>query len=186
MTLKAIVFGTETHDKENPIIIEAAWIDPLTWDEANPPEGSTFCQRYNPGVPITYGAMAVHHIRNEDLVGCPPAESFKLPESVEYIIGHNIDFDWKAIGCPPVKRICSLALARAYLPNLDSHTQSALMYYFFGAAAKEKLKEAHSSLADVQNLVLILDAMTERCVIPGCSEFEELWELSEEARIPKK
>ena len=123
---KVIIFDTEATDIKEPVLIEAAWLEvtgfaPLTI-------GSQFVQRYNPGKPISLGALATHHILDEELVNCPPASSFTLPSDVAYLIGHNVDFDWQVLGQPPIKRICTLALARKLWPNLDSHSQSALLY----------------------------------------------------------
>ena len=61
-------------------------------------------QLYKPSCPITCGALAVHHILPSDLEGKPPSSQVSIP-LCDYIIGHNIDFDWKAIGSPPVKRM---------------------------------------------------------------------------------
>jgi len=174
---KVIIFDTETHSINEPVVIEAAYSG--LHDE------NTFCQRFNPGVSITLGAMAVHHITDDMVSKCPPSSSFKLPDCVQYIIGHNIDFDWSAIGKPNVKRICTLALARCYWPEIDSHTQSALMYYFFPKEAKECLINAHSALVDVLNLKMILQAMKESGRLGDINTIEKLWLISEQARIPK-
>jgi exodeoxyribonuclease X len=88
---------------------------------------NSFVQRYNPGKPITLGALVTHHIMDEELVDCPLVASFTPPGHVDYIIGHNVDFDWEVIGKPEVKRICTLALARKLWPELDSHNQIALV-----------------------------------------------------------
>jgi exodeoxyribonuclease X len=58
----------------------------------------SFLQRYNPGKPISLGALATHHIIDEDLSGCPPHTDFRLPEGIEYLIGYNVDYDWRVIG----------------------------------------------------------------------------------------
>ena len=106
----AIIFDTEATGIVDPVIIEAAWI---AVDSLAPVTlGDTFHQRYQPGKPISLGALATHHIMDEELVDCPPAASFRLPDDLQYLIGHNIDFDWQAVGQPDVKRICTLALAR--------------------------------------------------------------------------
>ena len=47
---------------------------------------------------------------------------FRLPEGIEYLVGHNVDYDWKVIGQPEIKRICMLALCRSFFPALDSHS----------------------------------------------------------------
>lgn len=174
MKTRAIILDTETHAKHNPIPIEIAWYDPITKE--------SFCERYNPGVPITLGALATHHILDEELVDCPPHTDFKLPDDVGYIIGHNISFDFEALGKPDVKQICTLALARKYLTDLDSHSQSALTYYFFRHEAKALLKEAHSAMADVMNLYKLC-----QCNIwPKCKSWEQLYQLSEQAKIPDR
>ena len=104
---KSIIFDTEATGIKEPALIEAAWIEVDSLETlvlSNP-----FEQRYNPGKPITLGALATHHIMDEELADCPPASSFTLPGHVDYIIGHNVDFDWEVIGKPEVKRICALA-----------------------------------------------------------------------------
>jgi exodeoxyribonuclease X len=176
MKNQAIIIDTETHSKDSPIPIEIAWFNPIT--------NESFNRRYNPGVPITLGALAVHHVLDEELYGLDHPSTFKLPDDVGYIIGHNIKFDWEALGRPDVKQICTLALARKYLPELDSHSQSALTYYFFRNEAKEMLKQAHSALADVMNLKKLLYRMRELEVWPRCKNWEELFLLSEDAKTP--
>ena len=97
----AIIFDIEATDKDNPVLIEAAWV---ALDSISPfTLGEEFHQRYNPGKPISLGALATHHILDEELVDCPPASSFTLPADATYLIGHNIDFDWNAIGQPDIK-----------------------------------------------------------------------------------
>ncbi len=144
-----------------------------------------FHQYYNPGKPISFGAMATHHITNEDVENCPPISDFKFPENVGYIIGHNVDFDWKVLGEPDVKRICTLALARKAWPQADSHTQSALMYMLCGPSIRVRLKDAHAATADIQFCLRILSEAL-MVLDPDCSAdtWESLWELSEAARIP--
>jgi exodeoxyribonuclease X len=118
---------------------------------------------------------------DEELVNCPSSSTFQLPPDTKYIIGHSVDFDWEAIGKPEVKRICTLALARSLWPNLDSHTQSALLYYFERATAREQLRDAHSALADVWICSKILGQIIDQL---HPSSLDALWEMSEKARIP--
>ncbi|CAM3694626.1 putative quorum-sensing-regulated virulence factor [Polynucleobacter antarcticus] len=176
---QAIIFDVEATDKTNAVIIEAASLDVIS---VNPLEvGNPWVQRYNPGKPISLGALATHHIMDEELVSCPPSSAFKLPADVQYIIGHNIDFDWEAIGSPEVKRICTLALARSLWPDLDSHTQSALLYYFERAGAREQLRNAHSALADVGICSKIVGQIINKL---NPTSLDALWQMSEKARIP--
>jgi len=180
----AIVFDTETTGSdETDQIIEAAWLE---LDESFGVVGE-FCQRYKPSVPINIGAMATHHILESELVDCWPSTDFVFPE-VEYVIGHKVDFDMgmakQAEDYP--RRICTLALARRYLPDLPTHTQSALMYHFYGDAARPLVRDAHNALCDVQNchriLMLLIDVIREAG--KSVESLEDLYVVSEDARIP--
>jgi len=176
---KAIIFDTETTGKNEAVLIEAAWV---RLDSVSPFSISEkFNQRYNPGKAIELGALATHHILDEELVDCPPAIYFNTPISTEYIIGHNVDYDWNIIGNPNIKRICTLALSRRLWPELDSHSQSAMLYFVDRHNAREKLKNAHSALADVENCAFILEKIVAKL---GVTTIEELWNISEQARIP--
>jgi exodeoxyribonuclease X len=179
--MKAIVFDTETTGKFDPVLIEGAWLE---IPSINPfSTGQSFCQRYNPGKLIELGALATHHIYDEELENCPSANTFFLPESVEYVIGHNIDYDWGVIGNPNVKRICTLALARRTWPELDAYSQSALFYFLDRQNARDILKNAHSAATDVEVCAKILRAICEKIQVHS---FEQLWERSEVARVPIK
>jgi exodeoxyribonuclease X len=176
---KTIIFDTEATGIKEPVLIEAAWVElesikPFT--VTNP-----FEQRYNPGKPITLGALATHHIMDEELVDCPSAADFILPRDLDYLIGHNVDFDWEVIGKPALKRICTLALARKLWPDLDSHNQSALLYHLERATARARLRNAHSALIDVGVCAVILDHI---CQQLGVKTIEDLYTESEKARTP--
>lgn len=186
--MTALLFDTETTGLIEPALVEAAWIrvsDPwqlAAWD--------TVCSiMFNPGKPIEPGAMAMHHILDEDVAACPPASEFQLPADVVYLIGHNVDFDWQVIGQPDVKRICTLALARHLWPTgVDSYAQSALLYRLITPASKVRalVCEAHRAEADVISLAVLLNEILcefrrrERNV----SSWDDVWQLSEVARIP--
>ena len=176
---KTIIFDTEATDKNNPVIIEAAWLEVEGFEPLA--TGASWVQRYNPGRPISLGALATHHIMDEELVDCPPAASFTLPGNVDYMIGHNVDFDWEVIGKPDIKRICTLALARKLWPDLDNHNQSALLYYLERATARERLRNAHSAIIDVGICATILDHI---CQQLGVKTIEDLYTESEKARTP--
>ena len=174
----AIIFDIEATDKDNPVIVKAAWvaldgISPFTL-------GEEFHQRYNPGKPISLGALATHHILDEELVYCPPASSFTLPADTTYLIGHNSDFDWDSIGQPDIKRSCTLAISRKIWPSLDSHSQSALLYYLDRTHAQEILRNAHSAQADIHICSTILDHL---CSESKITSVEALWHAAENARL---
>jgi len=144
--------------------------------------------RFKPAMPSTFGAMAVHHILPEELDGCPPSSMAleMAPAAWEYWVGHNIDFDWAVLGSPRgPKRICTLALSRELFPDLDSHSLSAVIYHLEGAtpATRHMLRNAHSAAADIGFCELLLQHFIR---VTKVDTPYELWQISEEARIPKK
>ena len=178
------IIDTETTGITDPEPIQVAWIrlDSLGL------EVGRFESLYCPSKPISFGAMATHHILDSDLRDSEPSSSFRLPEDCHFLIGHNIDFDWQVLGKPDVKRICTLALSRALYPHLDSHSLGALSYFLsfpdFCGEMRERLKGAHDALSDA---LLTLGLLRNIIFASGISyplDFNELWEKSEEARIP--
>ena len=178
--MRAYIIDTETTGIDPCEVIELA-VMPIEADLS--PGGWVMCERFRPEGEITFGAMAAHHILPQELGDKRPTRMAKLPEDLEYMIGHNVDFDWKALGSPNVKRIDTLALARKLWPECDSHSQSALMYFLFGPRhdIRDKLRNAHSAEVDVEICSMILERICEALHV---SDIETLYEESEEARIP--
>lgn len=183
--LHAIILDTETTTNkatpERPLeVIELAWMS------ISPGDDSRFHRRYKPKMPPTFGATAVHHILMSELEMClPAAQAQSDVPPAQYWIGHNIDFDWQALGSPPnVKRICTLALSRSLWPECDSHTLSAMIYFTLGTTpeTRAKLLAAHAATADCEFVLSLLQPIM---AMTKCRELEGLYELSEEARIPR-
>ena len=192
--MKPYIFDTETTgvDAEKDQIIEAAWLEmPATPALMNGSDDPSYCQRFKPSVPISYGAQAVHNIITSDLAGCPESAEFELPQGIGYLIGHNVDFDWRFAGEPPIKRICTLAISRFLFPEEGSHTQSAMLYKLARrssreAVMRERLKNAHAALDDVRNCKILLMFLVEQAIEAGhkCDTWADVHALSETARIP--
>jgi len=155
-------------------------------------ENMLWTQRYEPSKAIELGAMATHHIIQADLRDCPPASSFVLTPAIKYLIGHNVDYDWGVIGKPDhVKRICTLALAKRVWPELSSHKLGALMYHTQGATpqTRDLVVQAHGSRADVRMLFQVFAEILPLALPEekwDCATWEDVWQLSEEARIPER
>lgn len=142
-------------------------------------------------VPMKFGALNVHHINPDNLKGL---ELFgKLGNPGGYMIGHNVDFDSDFMGCQGAKRICTLALARDLFPDLDSHTQGAVLYYIAHQTgkgyqwAKDLLVNSHAADADVMNCARVLKyciMVIERRTGEKL-DWESLYQYSLNARIPK-
>ncbi len=189
-----LIFDTETTDKDEPELIEAAWVrikhDVDLVGESDRivqtlPIAESFVERYKPTKRINYGAMAVHHILPIQLENCEPSDSFSLPADVDYIVGHSIDFDWNVIGRPDVKRICTYAMAGWIWEDADSYSQSALLYMLCGAttATRLMLKDAHSALADVRNNARLVEHIL--LAKPDIATWSELYGYSDACRIPR-
>lgn len=181
MTYPAIILDTETTDVENADVIELAWRTDV-FSETATTRGH---QRFKPTREIKLGALATHHILLEELADCVAssvAPSVVPPAS--YWIGHNIDFDWKMLGQPPVKRICTLAMARSIWPKLDTHRQEALIYFIEGRteATREKVSHAHGAAADIEMTASIFRAIAK---LENIFDLDQMWAFSENCRIPK-
>jgi exodeoxyribonuclease X len=180
-----LILDTETTRVDNPEVIELAWMAFNGFPSMNvATESAVF--RFSPDNPSQYGALAVHGILEEELVGKQPScdAVLHVPQA-EYWIGHNIDFDWKALGQPPVRRIDTMAMARLLLPDLDSHTLAACLYAVAGRSAttRNRLRDAHSAAADIGFCFEIFSwAMSVRNI----ETIESAWTFSEDARIPRK
>lgn len=187
-----LVFDTETTDAQEPELIEAGgyyFDSPDGKIDADSASSSFIYDRYKPTKPIAYGAMATHHILEADLIDCPPSSSFAFPVPFDYMVGHNVDFDWKVVGEPNVRRICTLAMSRWLFPNADSHTLSAMLYRLTPADAhdllRDELRSAHNALKDCELdarlLGLLLEEARKHAVI---ETWADLWEFSEHCRVP--
>lgn len=184
--MTAYIFDSETTGLNEPQLIEAAWL--RLGDIGTLPVVDQFLARYKPSKPIELGALATSHILDEELADCPPHDSFAMPTDTAYLIGHNVDYDWNVIGQPDIKRICTKALSSLLWPTADSHSQSAMIYLHYRTEAPGLLRNAHAALDDVQNcrllLIKIMDALAARLGRQVAS-WDELWELSEDARLPR-
>ena len=180
--ITAYIFDTETTGMDTPVMVESA-ILPMTFHKGLPfSAGEAAAARYNPGKPIEFGAMATHHIMDEDVAKCPSPDTFKLPDGIQYLVGHNIDYDWQVIGSPSgVKRICTLALARRLWPGV-SHKQTALLYMLEPEKARVLARGAHAAGNDVEICAIILRHIVTKIGKP--LDWEELYKISEDYRIP--
>lgn len=182
--MTAVILDTETTGVDEPGLLEAAFRGfSAPRDVGRGAHAVEFCGRFNPGKAISFGAMATHHIVPEDVDGAPAPATFALPDGTTFIIGHNCDFDWKVIGEPKVKRICTLAFCRKLWPECDSHTLGAMLYRLEGSAARDLLRNAHSAAADIEACRIVLSHVLDALGSPDT--WEEVWRQCEAARVPE-
>ena len=188
----ALVLDTETTGLDAPDVIELARTQPLRFGEhENYLAPTVEVDRWKPTKPIEPGAMAVHRIIDADLDGCPTWPGRWEPDApVGYLLGHNVDHDWRSLKEPPVKRIDTLAIAQHVYPELGSYKLTALIFYLYEpGAARDLTEKAHESDTDVRLTLLLLshllyDQPTALFDEPKPTSWEALWHLSEYCRIP--
>ena len=185
--MNALILDTETHDL-NGYPIEIAYA-PCSFEQGvlviN--QGEVFDEYFSCPEPIALGALATHHILETDIAEKPSFDTFRMPQDVQYLIGHNIDYDIKAVQkCQPdftVKGICTLALCRMVWPELP-HTLGAMYYHVMDdlELARKHLRHAHNAKADIYFTGVILKTLVEQL---GIKDMNSLFIMSETARIPK-
>lgn len=187
--MQAIILDTETHTL-NGQPIEIAYA-PVQINEGKLTLNKTqiFDQLYSVDEPISYAAMAVHHILESELVDQPHYTTFTLPSDTTYIIGHNIDYDIRAlekcgVDSKNIKAICTLALARLVWPDAEAHNISALIYMITkgSAKARDMIKKAHRADMDI---ILTANILMHEIHHLKIQSIEELYQASEDARIPR-
>lgn len=186
--MNPIILDTETHTI-NGFPIEVAYA-PCSFEQGvlGFDQSQLFDEFFSCPEPISYGAMAVHHILEADLADKPSYDTFRLPNHFDCLIGHNINYDIEAIKkCDPeinVKSICTLALARFAWPELETHTLSALFYFVNSdkGKARDYLRNAHSAKYDIWFTYIILKNI---CLKLGIKDMNSLHVLSEQVRTPK-
>ena len=180
----AAVFDTETTGVDAPDVIELAYAGPLASPLDRFTRDEVVCSKFTPRKPITLGAMATHNIIEDDLRDAPPwTGTWSPPPTVLYLVAHNVEFDWQAIGAPAnLKTICTLALARRAWPLLDSHKLAAVVYHLYPhPVARNMVRDAHSAAADVWMLGCVLAALVKHY---EPRDWQHLHEMSEVARVP--
>jgi exodeoxyribonuclease X len=189
--MKVYLIDTETTGTKEPVPVELAILElpgECTLNAMAEPPKVVCNRRYKPGKPIDLGALCTHHIHEKDLVGCSPWSPPPELAEADYLIGHQIDFDWEAVGRPEKpKRICTLALSRYLWPEIDSHKLGAMTYMVWGEdyeEARTRARGAHGALADVNLTHTLLEVIL--TMLPEVDTWEALWEASEVARIPLK
>ena len=188
--MRQIVLDTETTGLVEPHMTEAAYsiieINNGKIEVIQAPRS----KRFNPLKPISLGSMATSHICDEDVAQEPPHTEFRLPSSVQYLVGHNIDFDMAVLKNAGVthtpKLICTKAMSSYLLPTLESHKLVSLLYYFHRQVAREQAKHAHAAIYDIYFTQLVLGSLIELANSHGhnITDVESLYQFSEMARIP--
>ena len=159
-------------------------------------DGLTISELYNPGMPISIDAMAIHHITNEMVQEKPTFRDSKEWKTLQELIGanqsvvvaHNAKFDVEMLKCEglePQKVICTLKLAR-YLDKEGVIPKYNLQYLRYYLKLQVDAK-AHDALGDVT----VLEALFRRIYAKAAEEFgdqavEQMIEISGKPLLHRK
>jgi exodeoxyribonuclease X len=174
--LKYIILDTETTGtKETDRIVQLSF---LVTDENNEIEEiyDTLCL---PPVPISYEAMAVHHITPEKVINAPilqDTQAYKrlqelnIPENI--LVIHNAKFDLEMLFREDFENNMQLIDTFRVLKHIQPDDRHSLQInrYFLGLYKKEQELinkhniqiNAHDALGDVVVLKLLLDYLLEK------------------------
>jgi DNA polymerase III epsilon subunit-like protein len=134
-------FDTETTSKEDSRSIVELGVVKWNSEDNLLTDVQVFNERFKPKEMITYGAMGVHHITNEEVEGCrniedAEAELSDFFQDVDLLIAHNLPFDLEVferevvLGPYSGDTMDTLRLARHTWDNLPDYKLSSLRYRF--------------------------------------------------------
>src|SRR6185436_17880445 len=139
MLVRTIDFETTgiPTETEKHAVCEAGWCDvvdlPLdqTGDIAQWGCSAPRATLINPGRPMPVEAMAVHHIRDRDLVGAPPATTVfrALTQDADVMAAHNARFEREFFTGGDRPWICTYKCALRAWPDAPGHSNQVLRYH---------------------------------------------------------
>lgn len=153
----ALIIDTETDQGRDPRPIQVATINVAT--------GFEWMQYFNSGRSISPVVIKVHGITDADVAGYErfDLDKFELPA---YLIGHNVRFDWRVIGQPSAKLICTVRLARVAFPEWRAYGQSKCIEQLLGKGEASSMTiAAHDTLGDARMCFLLYKACCKRLEI---------------------
>lgn len=148
MLIRVIDFETSSLAPETGGICEVGWTD-----VEGGAVGGTESFLCDPGCVITHEAMAVHHIRNEEVAGLSPATKIlKVAQAggADVYCAHNAEFEqaWWPGRPAEVPWICTYKVALRTHPESLRHTNQFLRYDLGLGADPERASPAHRAGPD--------------------------------------
>ncbi len=144
------VVDTETTGIDDPAeMVEIGWTDvrlfPDGWQIERGPEAVVV----NPGMPIGFPAMAVHHITEDECrFGADPDEIRRdIGHGADILCSHNWAFDSRFLRTQ-LPYICTFNAARTVWPDLQSHSNGSIRYELGLCLGDERTQPSHRAGPD--------------------------------------
>ena len=125
------VIDTETTGIEDPCeMVELGWTDIRLFPEGWAVERGPESVLVNPGMPISFPAMSIHHISNEMVRQAADPDDLRkeIVKGVDYLCAHNAAFDSRFIRGHSVPWLCTFKGARTAWPEMQSHGNGSIRY----------------------------------------------------------
>ncbi len=144
------VIDTETTGIDDPAeMVEIGWTDvrlfPNGWQIERGPESVLV----NPGMPISFPAMAVHHITEDECrYGVDPDDIRQdVALGADILCSHNWAFDSRFLRTQ-LPYICTFKAARVAWPDLQSHSNGSIRYELGLCLGDERTQPSHRAGPD--------------------------------------
>lgn len=146
------VIDTETTGIDDPCeMVEVGWTDvrlfPTGWEIESGPHSALV----NPGMPISFPAMAVHHITDAEckIAGADPDDiRAEIVKGADILCAHNAAFDSRFIRGHNLPWICTFKAARTAWPQLQGHGNGSIRYERGLCLGDERAQPSHRAGPD--------------------------------------
>jgi exodeoxyribonuclease X len=145
------VVDVESSGIDDPAeMVEVGWTDVRLFPNGWQVESGPHARMVNPGMPISFPAMAVHHISDaEAAAGMDPDEARAMVvKGVDFLCAHNAGFDRRFIRGHNLPWICTFKAARTAWPDLQSHGNGSIRYERGLCLGDERTQPSHRAGPD--------------------------------------
>lgn len=144
------VIDVESTGIEDPAeMVEVGWTDIRLFPDGWAIESGPHSHVVNPGMPITFPAMAVHHFTPDDVAsGMDPDEARALATNgADVLCAHNWAFDSRFIRSR-LPAICTMKCAKTVWPELQSYSNGSIRYELGLIYGDQKAMPSHRAGPD--------------------------------------
>lgn len=130
MTLIRVCDGETTGLDDPAELVEIGWTDVRHDGEAWAITSGPHSMLVNPCMPITYPAMAVHHITEDMVRFAKSADEARqiVAHGADILCAHNAAFDARFVRDHGLPWICTFKAARTLWPDLQGHGNGSIRY----------------------------------------------------------